>query len=347
MAQSRSKKTGILAGGNWIVDHIKVIDQFPHQDGLSNIVNQKLNTGGSPYNILKNLSHLGASFKLSGIGLVGEDNNGNYILDDCIKSSIDKRGIKMLPGESTSFTDVLTVKSTGRRTFLHQKGVSSKLGTEYFRLEKYKAKIFHLGYLLLLDRLDSVNADARTEASLLFQKASEMGFKTSADLVSEESERYRHVMASSLPFIDYLFLNTFDLEKLTETIIKADGNISFRNMEEASLKLFDHGLREWVITEYKTGIFAMHASGEKHIIGKANLPLKEIAGQAGVSDAIAAAILYGLHEGWEMPRSLELAACAVACCQTDVSCTEGILPLDMTLKKGRQWGFAETGQNYI
>ena len=55
-------RSGIIAGGNWIVDHVKLIDTWPPQDALATILSQSWGNGGSPYNVLKNLARLGASF---------------------------------------------------------------------------------------------------------------------------------------------------------------------------------------------------------------------------------------------------------------------------------------------
>jgi hypothetical protein len=33
-------RTGILGGGNWIVDAVKIIDVFPQQDALANILSE-------------------------------------------------------------------------------------------------------------------------------------------------------------------------------------------------------------------------------------------------------------------------------------------------------------------
>ena len=62
-------RTGLLAGGNWIVDHIKLIDTWPAQDALASICRQSSSNGGSPYNILVDLAQLGAAFPLSAVGV--------------------------------------------------------------------------------------------------------------------------------------------------------------------------------------------------------------------------------------------------------------------------------------
>ena len=57
-----SQRKGVLAGGNWIVDQVKIIDILPQRDKLANILDQAQGTGGSPYNLLVNLSRLALPF---------------------------------------------------------------------------------------------------------------------------------------------------------------------------------------------------------------------------------------------------------------------------------------------
>jgi len=69
-APAHSKRSGILAGGNWIIDQVKIIDVFPKRESLANILSQSQGTGGAPYNVAINLAKLGAPFPLAGAGLV-------------------------------------------------------------------------------------------------------------------------------------------------------------------------------------------------------------------------------------------------------------------------------------
>jgi len=58
-------RSGILAGGNWIVDHTKIIDVYPAQHALANILAEISSNGGGPYNVLKDLVRLQAPFPLA------------------------------------------------------------------------------------------------------------------------------------------------------------------------------------------------------------------------------------------------------------------------------------------
>ena len=65
-----SARSGLLAAGNFIIDHVKILDYYPKEEMLATILDQKASNGGGPYNVLKNLSKLGATYPLAAAGLV-------------------------------------------------------------------------------------------------------------------------------------------------------------------------------------------------------------------------------------------------------------------------------------
>src|SRR6516162_5542826 len=135
-------RKGILAGGNWILDRTKIIDVYPAQDALANILGETSSNGGGPYNVLKDLARLQAPFPLAAVGLVGDDAAGEYIRQDCQVHGIDTRQLHVTKEAPTSYTDVMTVKSTGRRTFFHQRGANAFLDATHFDLARSKRASF-------------------------------------------------------------------------------------------------------------------------------------------------------------------------------------------------------------
>src|SRR5947199_10863944 len=89
--KSSSVRRGVLGGGNWIIDQVKLVDVFPQREQLANIRSQSPGTGGAPYNVLLDLAKLEVDFPLVGAGLVGKDAFGDSILEDCRKHKIDAR----------------------------------------------------------------------------------------------------------------------------------------------------------------------------------------------------------------------------------------------------------------
>jgi sugar/nucleoside kinase (ribokinase family) len=342
MSDPSPTRHGILAGGNWIIDHVKIIDHFPAQDTLANILSESDGSGGSPYNVLVDLAKLGATFPLEAAGLVGGDQDGQTILTDCANHGILTGALRKTPDAPTSYTDVMTVRDTGRRTFYHCRGANALLDESDFDLTSSQAGIFHIGYLLLLDKLDALAADGTTGASRLLEKASALGFKTSADLVSEDSDRFAAVIRPVLPHLDYLILNEFEAARSTGVEITSDGKIRADRLSEAAAKLIEFGVREWVVIHFPEGAYALHASGEEAMHGSVNLPPDYIKGAAGAGDAFAAGTLLGLHDGLPIRECLRIAVCAAASNLAHPTCTGGILSLAECLKLGEAYGFRES-----
>ena len=66
---------------------------------------------------LEDRYHMTASFPLEAAGLVGQDADGDWILADCKAHGIDTAQLRQTADAHTSYTDAMTVASTGRRTF--------------------------------------------------------------------------------------------------------------------------------------------------------------------------------------------------------------------------------------
>lgn len=334
-SQSRS---GILAGGNWIIDQVKMIDVYPSPEKLANIRSQKTGTGGAPYNVLVDLAKLGAPFPLSAAGLVGRDLLGQQILQDCASHKIDTRLLQTTAEAATSYTDVMTVSNGGRRTFFHYRGANALWSGQGLDFSRHKARVFHLGYLLLLDALDQPDKKFGTKAAALLSAAQEAGMKTSLDVVSEESDRFVRIVTPSLKFVDYCIVNEIEAGKTTGFKVRQpDGKLDPVALRHAAGAMLQLGVRELVMIHFPEGGFARTRKGEDHWRMALNVPPKHIAGTAGAGDAFCAGALYGLHEGWDLVRCLELASCAAAASLLDASCTASMKPLRATLDLAKKY----------
>lgn len=333
-----SARSGVLAGGNWITDHVKIIDSWPPQDALASILRQTSSNGGSPYNILKDLAKLGAPFPLMGIGLVGDDADGRTIRADCVAHGIDATQLRTTRDAATSYTDVMTVRDTGRRTFFHQRGANALLDVQHFDFATTRAKIFHLGYLLLLDRLDAFE-DGRPRVCRVLAAARKRGMKTSIDVVSENSNRFRRVVLPALAEVDCCFVNDFEAEQLTGGRLRRRGAIVEAAVSRAARTLLAAGVREWVFIHFAEAVYAASAMGGGCWQPSVRLRASEIQGAAGAGDALAAGILYGLHENWPMARCLRLGVCAAARSLFHPTCSEGVGSASACLALGARRGF--------
>lgn len=336
-------RSGVFAGGNWIVDKVKFIDRYPQQDALANIASESLSNGGSPFNVLIDLARMGARFPLFGAGLVGPDEDGKWILAQCAAHHIDIRQLRIHPEASTSYTDVMVVRSSGRRTFFHQRGANAFLDDQHFDFASNSAKIFHLGYLLLLDQLDQPDPQFGTVAARVLQRASAAGCLTSIDLVSEDSQRFESVVLPALPHVDYCILNEFELERTTAIQTRQDGDINLAAVQNAAACLLKAGVRKWVIVHFLEGACALNPAGQFHVQPSLLIPQTEIKSTVGAGDSFAAGVLYGMHEELPIQTSLQYGICAAAACLRGFGTSDGILPLADCLQLEKKYGVRPLG----
>ena len=333
---------GILAGGNWIIDNVKIVDVYPKEDKLANILKESNSNGGAPYSVLKAISKMGFQFPLTGIGAIGDDERGDYILSECQKLSIDSSQIIKVQNSNTSYTDVMTVLGTGRRTFFHSRGANAHLDQSYFSFSGHKSKIFHLGYLLLLDRLDAIGSDGLTGAAKVLRDAKQSGLITSADLVSEQSERFKTIIPLALQYVDILFVNEFEAGMLTDIeICDEEGECSIVNAYQAADAILNAGVQRWVIIHFPKGAIALNKSGEKLFQPSVKMPVEKIKGSVGAGDAFAAGVLAGVHEDWTMAKCLLLGVNVAAASLMDASSSESIVSWQECLKIGEDFGYNE------
>jgi sugar/nucleoside kinase (ribokinase family) len=332
-------RSGLLAGGNWIIDQVKLIDVYPQREQLANIRGQSQGTGGAPYNVLIDLARMGVSFPLFAAGLVGDDALGREILADCQRHKIDTRNLASTSKAPTSYTDVMTELSGGHRTFFHARGANALWQGDDLNFKKTSARIFHLGYLLLLDALDGPDAVYGTKAARLLAAAQEAGLKTSVDVVSEDSDRFAKIVRPALKHVDYCILNEIEAGKTTGFKIRQpDGQLDTAALRHAGGALLQHGVREVVVIHFPEGGFARTRKGEDVWQSSLKLPAKHIVGTAGAGDAFCAGTLLGLHEGWELSKCLLTGVCAAAASLSDATCTAGVGSLRSCLALGKKFG---------
>jgi sugar/nucleoside kinase (ribokinase family) len=333
-----STRSGILSGGNWIVDKLKVIDTYPQQDALANILSQSTGNGGSPFNVLVNLARLGAPFPLAGIGLVGDDADGQWIMRQCKEYGIDSSQLRIHPDAATSYTDVMTVQSSGRRTFFHQRGANAFLEPGHFDFTANPGKLFHLGYLLLLDGLDRADPEFGTAAARVLHQARKAGFKTSVDLVSEDSQRFADIVLPTLPQVDYCILNEFELERTAGLQTRRDGAVDLQAIRAAARKLLEAGVRESVIVHFPEGACALGGNGVFTVRGSIRIPASQIVSTVGAGDAFAAGLLMGIHGDAAMETSIQYGIAAAASCLLGVGTSDGICSKEECLGLEKRFG---------
>lgn len=293
----KREKKGIAVAGSVLVDKINEIKAYPQSGELTQIVNLEKAVGGCVPNVALDLKKICPDMDIQAIGKIGDDEEGTYVSEVLSQGGVDVSGFVVDKTDKTSFTEVMSVIN-GQRTFFTYPGTSADFGYDNIDFDNLDTKILHLGYFLLLEKVD------QGEGLLILKKAQEMGIKTSIDLVSENSDRYSLVLPC-LPHTDYLIINESEAGKLTDMEPTDD------NLEKIAHRLQELGVKEKVVIHKPD--YAVCLSGQEYTqVPSYKLPEGYIKGTTGAGDAFCAGTLIGIYKGWSDREILEFAsACAV------------------------------------
>ena len=250
------------------------------------------------------------SLPIYAIGKIGEDSDGKYIVDYLNSFGVDTSKIIADSSDNTSMTQVMSVTG-GQRTFFTYPGTSSDFGYSDIDLESLDAKILHLGYFLLLDKVD--NGDGL----LILKKAKELGIETSIDLVSENSNRYS-IVIPCLPYTDYLIINELEASKLTGIEPNRE------NLETISRKLMELGVRKKVIIHMPDMATALSCDGFV-CVPSYEVKKEDIKGTTGAGDAFCAGALVAIYDNLSDKEILEFASSVAMVSLFAPDATGGIL----------------------
>jgi sugar/nucleoside kinase (ribokinase family) len=319
------QRRGIACGGNWIVDLVKVVDFYPTENALANILAESVGGGGCAYNVTLDLAKFDGTLNLYALGAIGEDPNGQFILDECRQfPNINLDQLKTIRQERTSYTLVFNVKSTGRRTFFHYRGANRLFTPHSVDLDRLPVGLFHLGYLLLLDGMDHADDKFGTVAARFLSELQRRGIRTSVDLVSEDSDRFNRVVPHALKYANFCIINDFEAEKLSGIPIRSGIRISPHQLRKIGRALFGLGVNDLVVVHFPEGGYLLAQDGTEIMQPSLELPEEFVVGSTGAGDAFCAGMLYSLYNHWSYEKALRFATCAGAMNLSDLTTTGGI-----------------------
>jgi len=316
------ERNGIVAAGNLICDRIRLIDSWPGEGMLSTVLHEEKSTGGSSCNVLVDLAKMESGIPLYACGVLGNDSDGKFVRSTLERLGVDTSHVAVREGIGSSYTDVMTVKETGRRTFFHFRGANGLLDVEDLRKLDAPARIVHLGYLLLLDKLDSEDSEYGVRAARALDGLQSAGYETSVDVVSENSCRCRKIVAPCLPHIDYLILNEIEAGNTAGCRIRSvDDLLDESQVPVAADRLLAGGVNRVVVIHFPEGAFGVTAGGEKVFEPSFLVEEKDIAGTAGAGDAFCAGVLFGLHSSMPLRRCIQMGNAAARFVLNDATCS--------------------------
>lgn len=322
----------ITLAGNIIVDNVKTITAWPDKGMLVPITDVKRSPGGSVPNSGIDLKTLDPSVEVAAVGKVGDDDAGGFVRAFMEERGLDVSGVRTVEGIPTTFTDVMTVATTGERTFFNMHGADSAFVPEDVDPAALGCDIFHLGYLLLLDGMDAEDPEYGTKAARLLAKVRAAGIKTSLDIVSEQSDRFARVVRPALKHCDYVVINEVEGSLATGLPASdADGRPSETNLRRICEALFGLGVGEQVVVHCPEMSVSLDRAGNFAAVPSLNLPSGWIKGSVGAGDAFCAGMLYAFLKGMPADEGMRLASCAAAMNLAATDSVSGARSLEETL----------------
>lgn len=296
---------GILIAGNILVDRINEIRAYPSSGQLEKIKNVKMAVGGCVPNVAIDLKKLSPSLHVAASGKIGRDDNGNFVFSALAENGVDTSGIR-ISDKPTSFTEVMSVTGS-ERTFFTFAGASADFGFSDIDFESFDVSMLHLGYFLLLDKVDA------GDGVEILKEAKRRGITTSIDMVTENSDRYS-LVRNALQYVDNIIINEAEAAGLSGNYDSLDG---------AAHSIRDMGVSGRVIIHSPKLSLCLSDNG---LFSVPSLDLQKdfIKGSTGAGDAFCAACLLSIYDGKGEEEMLSFASAAAACNLSEADSVSGM-----------------------
>ena len=289
-------REGIAVAGTVLVDKLNEISAYPACGELTKILGTTLVVGGAVANTGIDIKRVDPSIPVKAVGKIGSDSEGDFITrvlgENGLDTSLLKRG-----DMPTSFTDVMSIVG-GQRTFFTYPGACADFGVDDVDFDTLDVRMLHLGYFLLLDKVDS------GDGLKILKRAKACGIKTSIDLVSENSDRYG-IVKECLEYTDNVIINEHEAGMIAGIEPRSE------NLEKIARKIKKMGVRERVIIHMPELGVCLSDNGF-FTLPSLDLPKGYIKGTTGAGDAFCAGALIGIYRDLDEIEILKLAAKAAA-----------------------------------
>ena len=309
-----NEKHGIAIAGNMLTDTVKLIDTYPEKGMLANIYSLSQAVGGCAPNTAIDIAKIDPKLKVSVLGRIGRDDGGKYLLNEMRSNGIDVSGVKISENVCTSFSDVMSIKSTGERTFFHHRGANTEFSPEDINLSLLNCRMLHIGYILLLDKFDEPDAEYGTVMARFLSEVQAAGILTSIDVVSASEGLFAEKVVPALKYTDNAIMNEIEGSGISGIPARDENGVLIpENIKKTMEIIFSKGVGQRVIIHCPEAGFCLNKNGNFTLVPSVQLEKGYIKGTVGAGDAFCAGCLYGIYSGYDDKKILEFASGA-ACC---------------------------------
>ncbi len=331
-------RSGVLTAGTWCVDLNKSIPRWPAEDTMTTIDELDRQGGGSACNMAIDLKRLDPTLFVETMGLVGDDGDGRFLIQQCEKFGISHQWLRPLAGGVTPFSDCFNSRESGRRTHFFHPGVATDLTPDHFDFRATPARVLHLGLPGAHAIMDAPWREESTGWAATLKRARAQGLQTNLEMVSTTREKVRAFGRSCAPHLDLLIVNDYEIGAVGD-IETRDANGAAPVKVEAALRAaLALGPIRLAVAHFPEGAIAVTGDGSRFALGSVAMPPEKIAGVNGAGDAFAAGALYGWHQGWGIETCLKLGHACAAASMLEVSTTTGVMGVGECLALADRWG---------
>lgn len=283
--------------GQCSLDYIGQIPSYPPPDIKCEFSNLMIQGGGPVATALVALKRWGINGYMAGV--VGDDDFGKNILASLVNENVDTGGIQVRENEHSQFAFIVSEPTRARRTIFWQRPTGSPLQPEELDIK-------------LLLKSSALHTDGLfPEASLYAcRKAKEAGLPVMVDAGTLRDGMLEIIQVSNCVITSEVFSNAF-----AET------------PQETCRKLADMGVQLAGVTLGAKGYVALI---DGRFIRKEAYRARVI-DTTGCGDVFHAGVTYGIVQGWNAEKSMDLGAWAAARVSMQMGGRSGI-PRDYDLE---------------
>jgi len=334
-------RRGFITGGSWCVDRNKLIEFWPEEDSICEILSEERRNGGSGSNLAIDMKKLDPEMPVETIGLLGDDDDGRFLLAEADRHGVGRRQLALSNAAPTHYTECFGSKRTGRRTHMTFNGVGALLSPDHFDFGSTRARILHLGLPGVHRTMDAPWQDEANGWVAVLKKARAAGLMTNLELVSVAPPRIVALARPCLPFLDLMVVNDHEIGGLGGEITVTPQGTDIDACLRAMQSVLAEGTLRIVVVHFPKGALALDRDGRVIKQPSLRVPPTEIVGANGAGDAFAAGFLYGFHEGWATADCLALAHAAAGASLRGISTTGTVEAWQTCLSLAKTWGARE------
>ena len=270
----------VVGVGIACLDHNTTVTSVPKLDENVLVTDYRKQMGGTVSTALATLQRLGLKTKY--MGMLGDDENGKFVLDNMRAEGIDMDSVRVVEGESSPFSFVMVDSMTSRRSIAHFPGCEFTVPADCIDADVVKsARLLHVDIFTpavqaACDAARGAGVTISVEANVTYPGLEELLY--GGDIFITSREVFALLVGEDDP-----------------------AAMGKKAREEYNL---DHA----VVTLGPEGSIAV---GEDEIVSSPGFEV-EVADTTGAGDVFHGAYLYGHLMGWRYVRALRFANAAAA-----------------------------------